>query len=66
MPAIFSRADPSAAPDVSRSLVVNTTSTPNREEKRLFSPQGEKWAKQFEAKVKADLRWMKQFLHGGR
>jgi len=66
MPEISSRADPSAAADASPSPVINTTPTPNREEKRWFSLRSRERAKQFTLRLKANARWMKQFLHGGK
>lgn len=66
MPEISSRADPSAAADVSPSPAVNTTPTPKREGKRWFNLRGGERAKQFAIRLKANAQWMKQFLHGGR
>lgn len=66
MPEISSRADPSAVADVSPDPAVNTTPTPNREEKRLSSLQFWEREKQFAARLKANAQRMKQFLHGGK
>ena len=66
MPEISSRADPSAAAGASPSPAVNTTPAPSRKEKRWFSLLDGERAKQFTLMLKANARWMKQFLHGGK
>ena len=64
MPAIFRRADTSAAADACSSPAVQATPAPSREAKRLFSRWNGERVKQFAARLKANARWMKQFLHG--
>jgi hypothetical protein len=66
MPEISSRTDPSAAADISPSPAANTSPAPNPEEERLFSLRGGARAKQFALRLMANVRWMKQFLHGGK
>lgn len=66
MPAISSRADPSGAAEVFPSPAVNTMPAKNPEEKRMFSLRGGARAKQFAVRLKANVKWMKQFLHGGK
>ena len=66
MPAISSRADTSAAADMSLSPAVNAAPAPNAEERRLFSLRGGARAKQFALRLMANALWMKQFLHGGK
>jgi hypothetical protein len=64
MPAISSRADPSAVADESANPAV--TLTPNREEQRLSRLRVGERVKQFTARLKTNSLWMKQFLHGGK
>ena len=66
MPEISSRADPSTAAGASPRPAVHATPTPNRKEKRWFSLLGGERAKLFTLRLKANARWMKQFLHGGK
>jgi hypothetical protein len=66
MPTISRQPDPNAAADASPNPAANATPAPNRGEKRWFSLRGGERAKQFTARLKANARWMKQFLHGGR
>lgn len=66
MPTISTRADPSARANAAPNPGVTTTPAPNREKKRWFSLRGGERAKQFAARLKANARWMKQFLHGSR
>lgn len=66
MPAISSRADPSAVADVSPSPAVNTTPTPNRVERRLFSRTVGDSLTRFAVALKTNAQWIKQFLHGGK
>jgi len=64
MPAPSSRADPSAVAGVSPNPAV--TPAPNREEKRLFRVRAREWGNQFALRLKTNVQWMKQFLHGGK
>lgn len=65
MPTLFTRADPSAVADTSANPAADTTPTPKQAEPRWFSLRGGKRAQQFALSLKANARWMKQFLHGG-
>ena len=66
MPEISSRADPSAVAEVTPDPAVNTTPTPNREERRLSSLQFWERQKQFAVSLKTNAQRMKQFLHDGK
>lgn len=66
MPLISRRAVASAAADVSPSPAPIATPMPNRGEKRFSSLRGGAWVKQFAFRLKANARWVKQFLHGGK
>jgi hypothetical protein len=59
MPITSSRADPSAAADVSSDPAVNAAPTPSREEKRLSSPPVVEKVRKFAVGLKANARWMK-------
>lgn len=66
MPEISSRADPRTSANATLSPAVDRTPAPNQEEMRSFSVRGGERAKRFAAKLKANVQWMKQFLHGGK
>lgn len=66
MPDIYAEADRSAAASASPGRAVDATPAPNREKKRWFSLRGGERAKQFALSLKRNVRWMKQFLHGGK
>ncbi len=66
MPTISRQSDPSVVVDTSPDPATNAMPAPNREEKRWISLLGGKRAKQFAVRLKANARWLKQFLHGGR
>jgi len=66
MPTLSTRADPSPVADTSTHPAADTASTPKPEVRRWFSLRGGKRAQQFALSLKANARWMKQFLHGGR
>ncbi len=64
MPETSSRNDPSVVAGASPNLA-STTPTPDPQEKRLSSLLDMAWwGKQFAVRLKANARWMKQFLHG--
>lgn len=65
MPDISAEADRSAA-RATPAQAVNATPAPNRGKKRWFSLRGGERAKQFALSLKGNLRWIKQFLHGGK
>ncbi len=66
MPATPSRADPNTVASVSPNPAVNTTPTPHREENRLFRLRLREWGNQFAVRLRTNIQWMKQFLHGGK
>jgi hypothetical protein len=66
MPGFFRRTDASAIAGATPDPAINAAPTPKREEKRWFSLGDGERAKQFALRLKANARWMKQFLHGGR
>lgn len=66
MPVISSRDEPSTGADLAASPSVDTRLAPNREEKRRIRLWGGERTKQFAARLKANARWLKQFLHGGK
>jgi len=57
---------PSAAPEAPPGPAANATPAKDRGAKRWFSLRGGERAKQFALNLKADARWLKQFLHGGK
>lgn len=65
MPTPFTPADPSAAADASANPGADTAPTAKPVEPRWFSLRGKR-AQQFALSLKANARWMKRFLHGGR
>lgn len=65
MPTLFTRADPGAVADASANPGADTAPTAKTAESRWFSLRGKR-AQQFALSLRANARWMKQFLHGGR
>jgi hypothetical protein len=70
MPAIPSRTDLSTAADAVPTAPVARTPAAIQQEKRPIERQigmrgGEK-AKRFAARLKADVQWIRRFLHGGK
>lgn len=61
----FTPADPSALADAPASPAAGSTPAAKPVEPRWFSLRGKR-AQQFALSLKANVRWMKQFLHGGR
>ena len=66
MPATPSRADPSTVSSISPNPTVNTTPAPHRQEYRLFRLRLREWGNHFAVRLKTNVEWMKQFLHGGK
>jgi hypothetical protein len=70
MSAIPSRTDPSTAADAVPSAPVERTPTAIQQEKRPIERQigtrGGERAKRFAARLRLDLQWIRQFLHGGK
>jgi hypothetical protein len=70
MPAIPSRTDPSTAADAIPTAPVERAPAAIQQEKRpierRIGMRGAEKAKRFAARLKADVQWIRQFLHGGR
>jgi len=59
------RADPNKVVDVSPSSAVDIAPAPNSGEKRLLSLWVGERVTRFAVRLRANARWVKQFLHGG-
>ena len=66
MPATSRRADPSAVVSISPDSAANTTPATERGERRLFRLRAREWGNRFAVRLKTNIQWMKQFLHGGK
>lgn len=66
MPAFSKPADPIAAPDAVPGATATAAPAGDSQAQRWFSPRSWGRARQFAASLRANTRWTKQFLHGGK